>query len=196
MIKKSTIINLIVYISLIIIAFLLPFFSFDGYSLISHTTSHLGAQGSPHAWIMNVMFMLLALTSIYITLKSKVRFYQFTGLIFGMSLFMTGMFRHKPLIDLNEYSFIEDQLHSIFASTTGFSFIVFSFSHGLLSENKQRFVGITIAVLATILSLLMFTFPDIMGILQRIMFLSSFGWLFFYFVPPKKYTYHKEGIKS
>jgi hypothetical protein len=28
----------------------MPFFSFEGYSILRNTTSHLGAQGSPHAW--------------------------------------------------------------------------------------------------------------------------------------------------
>ena len=46
-------------IMLILVMFILPFFSFPGYSIIKNTTSHLGAQGAQHAWIMNTVFIFL-----------------------------------------------------------------------------------------------------------------------------------------
>lgn len=48
-----------VYIFLILAMFLLPSFSVEGYSVLKNTTSHLGAQNAPYAWVMNVVFFML-----------------------------------------------------------------------------------------------------------------------------------------
>jgi hypothetical membrane protein len=46
------------------VIFILPFFSVDEYSILKNTTSHLGAQGAPYAWVMNVVFTLLGTAAI------------------------------------------------------------------------------------------------------------------------------------
>lgn len=49
------------FLLLLTIMFALPFYSVDTYSIIKNTTSHLGAQSSPNAWIMNISFILVGL---------------------------------------------------------------------------------------------------------------------------------------
>ena len=53
-----------VYILMLLVIFILPFFSFEEYSIFKNTTSHLGAQNAPYAWVMNVVFALLGIASI------------------------------------------------------------------------------------------------------------------------------------
>jgi hypothetical protein len=54
--KNTEIISSIVYM-LLVLSFGLPFISFEGYSILSNTTSHLAALESPYAWVINtVMF--------------------------------------------------------------------------------------------------------------------------------------------
>lgn len=181
--KKVTI---VVYVLFLLVSTSLARFSFDGYSIVSNTTSHLGAQGYPNAWVMNLIFVCLGATSIWIVLSIRIRFYQVVGTIFGLSLILTGVFRHAPLIDSTQINLFHDQMHSVFASTTGFSFTFLAAGHGFMTRKWQRASGLIMAVVATIIPLGMMALPSYMGLLQRAMFLSAFGWLFFYMKPPKE----------
>jgi len=178
----------IIYILFIVVSSALPFISFQGYSIISNTTSHLGAQGSPHAWIMNITFGLLGVMTLWIFITSKIRFYQIIGSVFSISLIFTGVFRHSAFIEGYASRVLENQLHSVFATLTGTSFVILAFAHGLLSERKQRLGGFLLACIATIISISMMVFPDFMGIMQRLMFLSAFCWIFYLMKPPVKYA--------
>ena len=51
--------------------------------------------------------------------------------IFGLSLALTGTFHHAPMIEGAVFNSLEDKLHSIFASSVGFSFIIFAISSPL-----------------------------------------------------------------
>ncbi len=169
-----------VYVLMILVMFLLPFFSVESYSIIANTTSHLGAQQAPHAWVMNVVFVLLGVATI-IRVSSLFNNYKFTTtmlIVFGLGLIMTALFRHRPIIEGVEFDLLQDQLHSLFASVVGFSFVMSCVT--LLFENTTKQVkvmAIVLGVFASLLSWMMFMFPSIMGILQRIMFLVSFYWI-------------------
>ncbi|MDW7659921.1 MAG: DUF998 domain-containing protein [Bacillota bacterium] len=177
---------IIVYFLFLAVSSGLALFSFEGYSIVSNTTSHLGAQGSPNALVMNFVFMCLGAMSIWITLSSKIRFNQVIGMIFGLSLILTGVFRHAPLIDYIEINKFHDQMHSIFASATGFSFTFLAAGHGFMTHKWQRASGLIMAIVATLIPLGMMALPSYMGLLQRVMFVSAFGWLFFYMKPPNE----------
>lgn len=182
--KKSAI---VIYIVFLMVATFLPTISFDGYSILRHTTSHLGAQGSPYAWVMNTVFFLLGVYAICIAIGSKIPYVQLIGTIFGLSLLMTGVFQHAPLIEGHAVNIFHDTMHSIFASTTGFSFTLLAIGHAFMTSKMQRYVALTMGLVATIIPILMITFPDYMGLSQRIMFVTAFLWLFFYFKPSSKH---------
>lgn len=190
--KNKEIISNIVYILFLVVSFGLPFFSFKGYSIISNTTSHLAAQGSPFAWAMDIIFVCLGVMAIIINYTTRVRYHQFIGGIFGLSLIMTAFFPHAPLVENVPVNLLFDEIHSIFASITGFSFTLLAVGHGIVSRGKQQFGGFIMAAIAMLVSIGMMTFPPFMGILQRIMFISAFGWLFFYMKPPLQSQYSKK----
>lgn len=178
--KSRRNIYIAIYILFLVVSFGLPFFSFDGYSILSNTISHLAAQGAPFAWVMDIVFICLGVLAIYACYSTKVLYHQIIGGIFGLSLIMTGFFPHAPLVENVPVNLLYDKLHSIFASTTGFSFTLLALGHGIMNSGRQRVLGMIMAAIAILISLGMMIFPSFMGLLQRIMFISVFGWLFFY----------------
>ena len=179
----SIIISIVTYAVLIVVSLSLPFISFDGYSILSNTTSHLGAQGSPNAWVVNLTFILLGLNTLRVMIHTQIKYHQFFGSIFGISLILTGIFQHASFVTNYETILWKDQLHSVFATSTGIAFIWIAFGQGFMSEGKQRYAGIFFGVFATLLSILMGWVPNYMGLFQRIMFYGAFYYMFFYLKP-------------
>ncbi|ELR69498.1 hypothetical protein C900_05030 [Fulvivirga imtechensis AK7] len=172
-----------VYCLMLGVIFILPFFSTENYSIWRNTTSHLGAQYAPNAGIMNATFVMLGASSMLAgwNFFRGYGFHQVVLVVFGASLTMTGFFRHAP-IDQNEvYNIREDELHSIFASLTGFAFTTLAISIAFIVHAKDRVAAIVIAIVAPSLSLLIFYVEDLMGIWQRMIFVISFAWLIYLF---------------
>jgi hypothetical membrane protein len=169
-------------ILLILVMFILSFFSVDTYSIIKNTTSHLGAQNAVNAWIMNVTFMLVGISCVleaWLHLR-KYWFHKIILSIFGLALIFTGVFRHAPIIEGVIFNPMEDKLHSIFATIVGFSFTIYAVSSAFIEKaTKHRVIDIIVGFIATTLSMLMLFLPDYSGIWQRSMFMISFVWLIF-----------------
>jgi hypothetical membrane protein len=185
-----------VYILMLFVIFMLPFFSAAGYSIIKHTTSELGAQNAPNAWVMNVVFALLGLGSILtgIPRLKGYYFHQAVVIVFGASLILAGIYSHAPISPDIVFSQREDSLHSLFASTTGLSFTLFAVAYIFITtEPRQKILALVMAVFATAISLLMFALPDYTGLLQRGMFIVTFGWLLYIFT---KSSYLKDQASS
>ncbi|MFD1031379.1 DUF998 domain-containing protein [Metaplanococcus flavidus] len=182
--KTLKYVSLLIFFLFLVVSNGMALFSFSGYSLLSNTTSHLGAKGSPNSWVMNSVFVALGTMAILVTFHTGVRYHQIVGAIFGLSLVMTGFFQHAPLIQSMSVNQLEDQIHSIFAGITGFSFTILAVDHTFISSGSQRTAGIIMAIVAIVISLAMMNFPAIMGLLQRVMFVSAFGWLFFFLKTP------------
>jgi hypothetical membrane protein len=170
------------YIVLVMVMFFLPLWSFSGYSIIKNTTSHLGAQGSPHAWIMNLTFIAIGLATFF-AVTLKVRSYPFHVLVIGIfsaSLVGTGLFRHEPLVGGVPTNETQAILHSFFATVTGVAFAIFTVSFAFISTaRRDRILAIAEAILATGLSIAMTARPDSMGLSQRTIFFVTFAWLIY-----------------
>lgn len=173
----------VAYLLMVLAAFILPFFSVEEYSLIKNTTSHLGAQGAPNAWMMNVVFALLGISSITDGWRRLSGFWlhRIILIVFGSSLLLTAIFQHAPIVAGVQFSTIEDDLHSKFATITGFSFIFFAVASAFIERTRvRRTLAISVGGFALICSLLFFNVPDFAGIWQRLIFLSSFAWLIYF----------------
>jgi hypothetical membrane protein len=169
-------------VQMVVVMFMLPAWSFDGYSLMRNTTSHLGAQGSPHAWVMNVTFVVLGVCTISaVTPKYRRHPFHLVAItVFGSALALCGVFQHEPLLDGVHRDAREAWLHSVFASLTGFAFTVFAVAVAMVSlRTGDRLLSIAVAVMATVLSLAMGFDPDRTGLWQRLIFLLAFPWLFY-----------------
>lgn len=162
----------------ILVSSILPLFSFEGYSILGNTTSHLGARGSPNAWIMNVVFGVLAIRSVRIIYTVRAPYIRIFGTLFGLALFMTGVFRHAPLVEGIDFSGFQNAMHSVFASATGFSFFLLSLGYGIMCKGRQRVIAFAVASVSIIIPLGMMGFSQFAGLLQRLMFVTAFLWLF------------------
>lgn len=168
------------YIVLLLVMFILPLFSADGYSVIKHTTSELGAQNTPNSWVMNITFILLGVICIGESLINlhKYRFHQIILILFGIGLILSGLFKHMPIDHEISYSLREDELHSMASSLGGMSFTIFVFSSiFMLNKRGNRYVALAVGIVISILSLAIFKFPDYAGLSQRLIFILSFAWL-------------------
>jgi hypothetical membrane protein len=168
---------------MLLVMFILPFLSVDEYSILRNTTSHLGAQGAPHAWVMNAVFALLGIAAVVDSWPRLSNFWlhKVLILVFGASLFLTAFFQHAPIVGGIAYNAAEDSLHSVLATITGFSFTFLAFSSVFIETSvARRLIAAGMGVLAIVLSLLIFNVPNLAGIWQRTMFIAAFAWLMFF----------------
>ncbi|MDG1571148.1 DUF998 domain-containing protein [Robiginitalea sp. M366] len=168
------------YALMLAVIFILPFYSSENYSILEHTTSELGGQGMPHAWVMNVVFVLLGASSIlgsWAYLKSY-WIPKLLILVFGLALTGTAFYSHAPTDPAMPFSAWEDQAHSHLAKVTGFAFTCFAMTMAfILKQRQQALLAALVAVWDTVLSATMFEFPMVTGLFQRLIFMVSFGWL-------------------
>jgi hypothetical membrane protein len=175
-----------VYFLMLLVMFILPFFSVEEYSMLRNTTSHLGAQGAPHAWVMNAVFSLLGAAAVADSWPRLSNFWLHKVLIlaFGASLFLAAFFQHAPIVEGVAYNAAEDSLHSALATITGFSFTFFAISSAFIESTPlRRIAAAGVGIMAMLLSLLIFNVPDLAGVWQRIIFIVSFAWLIFFLYP-------------
>jgi len=171
---------------MLLIIFILPFFSVNEYSILKNTTSHLGAQGAPCAWVMNAVFVLLGTAAIVDSWKrlSNYWLHKVVLTIFGISLILTAFFQHAPIVPGVLFSELEDDLHSKFATITGFSFTFFAIASAFIESTKKRkIIAACIGIIAILLSMLIFNVTELAGIWQRLMFIIMFAWLMYFLYP-------------
>lgn len=171
------------YCLMVATIFLLPFFSAQGYSLLQHTTSQLGAQHTPNAWVMNAVFVLLGIASIADGWKplNGFVFHKVALVAFGLSLIGAAVCSHAPITAGIPFNALENQWHSVFASITGFAFTMLAIASGFTEPNlRGKLAAWGAAALATALSIAMFLLPAWAGLWQRGMFLVCIGWLWWF----------------
>ncbi|WP_378182779.1 DUF998 domain-containing protein [Aquimarina sp. SS2-1] len=169
---------------MLLIAFVLPFFSDPQYSIAENTLSELGAQKTPNNWIMNLIFVMLsAITFIngYRLLKDF-HLQVLVLFVFCISLFLTAIFLHAPIDRGIVYDSFQNELHSVFSTITGISFCSYCLVLSFITRWKyQKLLAIWVGVIALILSYLMFTHSDYRGVYQRDIFIIAFGWILYSF---------------
>jgi hypothetical membrane protein len=170
-----------VYFLMIIVAFVLPGFSSEGYSIIQNSMGELGAQATPGNWIMNVVFILLSIVTILLGTKVLRQFWVPLYLLyfFAISLFFTAIFKHSPITNS---IFLEGEhiAHSVFSLITGTAFSGYCIAVAFMIKRPvERASAIFMLCIAVGLSLLILELPEYKGIFQRVLFITAFGWLFY-----------------
>jgi hypothetical membrane protein len=170
-----------VYVLMIIVAFVLPGFSSEGYSKVQNSLSELGAQATPGNWIMNLVIILLSMVTILLGTKVLRQFWVPLYLLyfFAISLFFTAIFKHSPITNS---IFLEREhiAHSVFSLITGTAFSGYYIAVAFMIKRPvERAAAIFMFCIAVGLSLLILEFPEYKGIFQRILFITAFGWLFY-----------------
>ena len=153
-----------------------------GYSWREHGISESAAQGVDGAWMTRTAFLLFGLAVIRLARRRAVA-WQFAGtalhFTFGLCMLAVAAFSTKPWQDDAAYVRSEDMLHTVFASTMGFAFIVGTASVFFARRPRsRRSTAVDLfAVLSTMgLSICMGAFPAVYGLLQRLMFGVAYVW--------------------
>ena len=174
---------LIVFGLFVLLMFILPIFSFEGYSILSNTTSDLGAQKAPLNWLMNAGFIALGIT-VLLEGRQRMENYPIAKIMlyfFSISLIGVGLFNQRPLTD-ETANLAVDLFHSIFATSTGFSFSFLAFVMVFIFVKPlDKNLALAVAIIAIVIPISMTLMPNIQGLLQRLMFLIAFSWLLYTF---------------
>ncbi len=165
---------------LLLVMFVLPFFSAAQYSMTEHTLSELGAQGAPRAWVMNAVFVALGVASVIDGWPrlAGLWFHRLALGVFGVALVLAAVFRHAPVAAETAFSAAEDEWHSTFSGLVGVSFVAFSAATLFAgTTGRRRWLGPAVGGFAIAMSILIFEVPDYAGVWQRLLFAVSFAWL-------------------
>ena len=157
--NKEILILVAAYVLLLLVMFILPYYSAPEYSIIRNTLSQLGAQNTPNAWIMNFTFVSLGIGSIIAGWRyfEGFAFQRLFLILFGISLTLAAFFNHAPVNTLIQYKISEDGWHSYFIFTAGLTFIILTVSSTFILEKQ------TDRLLATVagVSVIVFISPDV-----------------------------------
>ncbi|MEL7208889.1 MAG: DUF998 domain-containing protein [Actinomycetota bacterium] len=151
------------------------------YSWVSNTLSEAAAQGVQGAWVAQAGFAIFGLTVGALAFLRRHDWGLLAGVshtVFALMMLAAADFSVRPWESGAPYDHAEDALHSVAATTMGFAFVV-----GVLlvyarrdRPNATRRVDLLVAVLATVLPLLMLLWPDVEGLIQRVLFLVAYLW--------------------
>jgi hypothetical membrane protein len=165
------------------IIFILPWFSFEGYSVAQNSISQLGGQNHPYNWIMNVFgFMLMGVGIMFLYAKVPLTMAsRILILTFGFCMTAVGFFQCEPVVGYGVANVFESNMHSLIANIMGIAVTLFAVS--LLFDKKfgtqYRVVAFMAATISSLFSLGMVMFPDYYGLIQRLMFIFILSWLYY-----------------
>lgn len=157
-----------------------PLFTAPGYSLLRHSVSELGAQCAPNAWIMNLGFVVFGL-GVFADAAKRIRDVPagaISFMVFGASMALAGIISHRPIDRALSYDVLQDQLHSALAAGVGVGFAVGTLCFAFAVSGRSARIACGMASASALaIPAGMNLLPDIAGVLQRVMFVISFGWL-------------------
>jgi len=154
-----------------------PLYSEPEYSWVRNSVSQLGAQSTKNSAIMVVGFLALGMGLVVDTFRSRdLRRIPFG--LFGLFFALAGCFPHEAWIEGRESSALIHRLHQVMANLSGLAITVGHLVAGTVASRKSaKFVSFSLAVSCVVLPLAMLKLPELMGLLQRLMYGLTFLWL-------------------
>lgn len=158
-----------------------PLYTVGNYSHITNLISELGAQQTKNNFIMISGFMILGL-GILIDSYKKISYPVIPFALFGIFMIMAGIFPHKPIDTSISFNHTFHRLHSLPATLAGISISIGFVWQGFLSSSMtQKAICFYLAIACFVFPMLMLTMSEYQGILQRLMYLQVFAWLWVMF---------------
>lgn len=158
-----------------------PWLMPESYSAVEHAVSESAGQGVENAWLARTGFLLLGFAVLLIADAAGSK-WSVAGRtlhrIYGVAMIAAAAYSHMPWEDV-PYDRFEDLLHSVAASVVGMSFVmgVLVVSIGRLPNQIRPRMFDWFAITASMaISLMMFTFVDYAGAMQRFMFGIGIVW--------------------
>ncbi len=169
------IISTLVFLSAIVIA---QISSTHNYDWTRNTISDLGSQGYDKKAIMQLGFLTFGLLLVTGILYNGLTWQTTPILIYGVCIALTGVFCTKPFWGQNSYSVHQANIHSFLAQIAGISFTIGILVQLFYAETfTEKWLHFSFFFLVVTLSALFGIIKDYQGILQRLLYLTSFLWL-------------------
>jgi hypothetical protein len=152
----------------------------QSYSWVELGTSEAAAQGIAGAWVTRAGFVLFGLAVLGVcVIRHRAWGTLATGLhgCFGVGMVMVAVYSHAPWEAGAPYVELEDQLHSVFASVVGFSFIAGVATTLVVRRPRTPAIvlgDVAVLIISGIVPLLMAA--PVWGVLQRLMFFTAAAW--------------------
>jgi len=154
----------------------------DGYVWRVHSISESAAQGLHNGWIARLGLACFGAAVLLLAIARRStwpRAAYWMHLTYSACMVAAAVFSHKPWIAGAPSDEFEDLLHSIAATGMGFAFsfgvaaCLIRREAGQLASRVLDFVALGSA---TIIPMAMINFPANAGLVQRAMFVVSYGW--------------------
>ncbi|MBK8109541.1 MAG: DUF998 domain-containing protein [Saprospiraceae bacterium] len=159
-------------------------FATHGYEWTKNTISDLGAQGYDRKLIMQFGFLAFGLTLTAGVLYKGLTWRSMPILMYGLCVGLTGVFCTKPFFDFDHYSEIQSMIHSALAQLAGVSFTIGILVQSFFTNHKrEKWIHLTFFVLVIGLSASFGLVNHYQGIVQRLLYLTSFIWLIGFYKP-------------
>jgi len=185
--QKSFAIAVTYWLVIIVIA---HFFAPPGYVWTQNTISELASQGHTYKWIMQAglsgfgaLIMLAVGMAIFRT--KKVLIPVLPLMLYGLGVFLSGVYCAAPIDPSIEYSIAEAKLHSTFATAAGLSLSAGILWHIFASSNGREKLAHTFFLVAVVGFSMLFGLVENgmldlrLGIVQRCLYLSGYAWLIY-----------------
>jgi hypothetical membrane protein len=167
------------FVAFIILAHI---FSTGNYDWTKNTISDLGAQGYHRKLIMQIGFLSFGITLATGILLNGITWRTTAIFIYAICVALTGIFCTKPFTNVNYYSEIQSTLHSTFAQIAGVAFSVGILTQIFFTSDKStNYSHILFFVLVIGLSATFGLIKNYQGVVQRVLYLTSFLWLLKYY---------------
>lgn len=156
------------------------------YSWKVNTISQLASQTYRFKYIMQVGFIgfgLLVSSGLIIEMvRSKTLHFVYVPIIiYALAILVTGIFCEGPFISGVTYNMTEAKIHSLFAMTAGIALSLSVLLYMITaSTNGMRLTHLSYLIFITGVSILFGLNPSYQGLIQRILYLGSFSWLYLF----------------
>lgn len=157
-------------------------FSSNNYDWSKNTISDLGSQGYERKLIMQFGFLVFGLILSSGIIANGLTWRTSPILIYGLCVGLTGIFCTKPFFTTDNYSVSQATIHSTLAQIAGVAFTLGILLQLFYSVHKsEKWIHFVFFILVIGLSAL-FGFTKIyQGIIQRLLYFTSFIWLIKYY---------------
>lgn len=143
-----------------------------------HTISELAAQGLANQWIMQTGFIIFGILLMAGLVFRGNKVDTWPLMLYAAAICLSGIFSTGPFPEGADYIRSEARAHSILAQIAGFAF---TFAIGLriyhAEGSAERGLHIIFILAVSALSAGFGLLPDIQGLLQRMLYITSFIWL-------------------
>lgn len=162
-----------------------PLYTAAGYSPVANLISELAAQNTPRNFVMSAAFVALGAGIVVDGLRAGAR-EQLPFIAFGGCMALAGLFGHRPIAPQATYVEWVHSAHSVLATAAGVSItLALLWQAFRQTSSTRRLVAGLLACACIGLPLAMLALPPVQGLIQRLMYLLIFAWLWVYFAPAR-----------